>query len=133
MTSRLSRICGMFLIAILSVTSLPLQIAQAQTITPSELRDAILKSAAERQKDLTQVRSFFADPTVRTAIAKGGMDADRIQKAVSTLSADELARLSARTARIQADFAAGALSNQELTYIVVGLGAAVLVLVVVAA
>jgi hypothetical protein len=72
------------------------------------LRNAIRRSAAERQKDLTQVRSFFADPTVRTAIAKGGMDADRIQKAVSTLSADELARLSARTARIQADFAAGA-------------------------
>ena len=133
MTSRLSRICCMLLISILGVTSLPLQIAQGQTITPSELRDAVRKTAAERQKNLTQVRSFFADPIVRTAIARGGMDADRVQKAASTLSADELARLSARTSKIQSDFAAGALSNQDLTYIVIALAAAVLVLVVVAA
>jgi hypothetical protein len=108
-------------------------IAQAQSVTATELRDAVKNAAAGREKNLEQVRSFFADPAVSKALADAHIDSKRIQKAVSTLDADELARLASRTAQIQSDFAAGALSNQELTYIVIAIGAAVLVLIVVAA
>jgi hypothetical protein len=122
-----------FLIAVVCLTTLPLHAAQGQVVSPSELREAVRNAAAAKQKNLDQVQSFFADAKVQAALAKGGMNADRVQKAVSTLNADELARLAARTSQIQNDFAAGALSNQDLTYIVIALAAAVLVLIIVAA
>jgi hypothetical protein len=63
----------------------------------------------------------------------GKVDYQRVQKAVVTLSPDELARLASRTNQLQRDFAAGALTNQELTYIVIALAAAVIVLIAVKA
>jgi len=107
--------------------------AQSQTITATELREAVKQSAADRQKNLEQVRSFFADPKVSKVLKDSHIDSGRLQKAFSALDAGELAKLASRTTQIQNDFAAGALSNQELTYIVIALAAAVLVLIVVAA
>src|SRR5262245_3590643 len=108
-------------------------LAQSQAITTAELRDAVKQAAADRQKNLEQVRSFFADPKVSKALKQGHIDSGRLQKAISALDAGELAKLASRTTQIQNDFAAGALDNQELTYIVIALAAAVLVLIVVAA
>ena len=79
------------------------------------------------------MRSFFASEPARAALKSGKIDYKKVDKALATLSPEEAARLAARTNQIQKDFAAGALSNQDLTYIVIALGAAVLVLIVVAA
>jgi hypothetical protein len=105
--------------------------AQGQQVTPSELRAAVRQSATVRQENLNQVRSFFADPTVTKILKDAHLDSGRIEKAMSTLNASELSKLAARTAQVQSDFAAGALTNQQLTYIVIAVGAAVLVLVLV--
>jgi hypothetical protein len=107
--------------------------AQAQSVSGAELREAVRQAAANKQKNLEQVRSFFADPKVSKALKDGHIDSKRLERAVSALDAGELAKLASRTAQIQNDFAAGALSNQELTYIVIALAAAVLVLIIVAA
>ncbi|MBI4474284.1 MAG: hypothetical protein HY646_16550 [Acidobacteria bacterium] len=107
--------------------------SQPQIVSPSEMRQAIERSAEIRQKNLAQVRSFFSGEPARAALKSARIDYQKIQRAVSTLTADELTRLAARTHTIQKDYAAGALSNQELTYIVIALAAAVVVLVVVAA
>ena len=108
-------------------------LAQAQSVTTSDLRDAVKQAAAGRERNLEQVRSFFADPKVSEALGTARIDSRRVQQAVSTLDNAELAKLAARTSQIQKDFAAGALSNQELTYLIIAIGAAVLVLIVVAA
>jgi hypothetical protein len=107
--------------------------AQGQSVTASELRDAVKKASSGRQRNLEQVRSFFGDPKISKVLADAHIDSNRVQKAVAALSGTELEKLAQRTTRIQSDFAAGALSNQELTYVVIAIGAAVLVLVVVAA
>ena len=107
--------------------------AQSSLVTSSELREAVRQSADARQKNLDQVRSFFADPNIRKTLADAHIDSKRIEKVVTSLDSGELAKLASRTAQIQSDFAAGSLSNQELTYVVIALAAAVLVLVVVAA
>jgi hypothetical protein len=107
--------------------------AQGQSVTASELRDAVKQSASVKQKNLEQVQAFFADPKVTKALSGAHIDSERVRKAVSALDAGELAKLASRTTQIQNDFAAGALSNQELTYVIIALGAAVLVLIVVAA
>jgi hypothetical protein len=105
--------------------------AQGQQVTPSELRAAVTQGAAVRQSNLNQVRSFFADPAVTKILKDAHLDSGRIEKSISTLNASELSKLAARTAQVQKDFAAGALSNQELTYIVIAIGAAVVVLILV--
>jgi hypothetical protein len=107
--------------------------SQSPNVSPSELRKAIVLAAEARQKNLVQVQSFFSTEPARAALKSAKVDYQKVQKAISTLNADELARLSSRTHQIQADFAAGALNNQELTYIVIALAAAVVVLVIVAA
>jgi hypothetical protein len=109
-----------------------LTFAQGQ-VTPSELNQAIQNAAHTRQQNIDQVRGFFSNDSVRSALKAAKIDQNRLAKAVSTLSSDDLARLSSQTSAIQSDFAAGSLSNQDLTYIVIALAAAVLVLVVVAA
>src|SRR5262245_66361830 len=108
-------------------------IAQSQVVRPSELKVAIEKAASARQKTLAQVRSFFSSKPVKTVLSKASISSDRIDQAVSSMSTEELAKLAQRTQKIQSDFAAGSLSNQELTYVVIALAAAVFVLIVIAA
>jgi hypothetical protein len=124
-----------FLAATLVLTLLVPQIGwtQSNVVSPAELRQAIEMMAKTRQKNLAQVNSFFSTSQVRDALKSAKVDYRKVERAVSTLNADELARLASRTYQIQHDLSAGALSNQDLTYIVIALAAAVLVLVIVAA
>jgi hypothetical protein len=120
-------------LAVISALLIPaLTVAQAPVVSPSELRRALETAVGARQKNLDDVRSFFASDAARTALKTGKIDYQKVEKAVATLSADELARLAARTNLIQKDFAAGALTNQELTYIVIALATAVIVILIVA-
>jgi hypothetical protein len=128
----MSRILLTFILSLIALTP-GVALAQGQTITSSELRDAIRKASDQKQKDLEQIRSFFAEPKVRDALAKGGIQSDRVEKAVSALDADAIAKLAAQTSKIQNDFAAGALNNQQLTYIIIALATAVIILVAIAA
>ena len=106
--------------------------AQSAPISPSELHQAVTGAAETRQKNLDDVRGFFSSEPARAALRTGKVDYHKVDKAVATMSPDELARLAARTNQLQKDFAAGALTNQQLTYIVIALGTAVLVLLIVA-
>jgi hypothetical protein len=126
-------LCRVVVVVVLSLSFAVPQTLFAQTsaVTAAELRDAVKQAAGSRERNLEQVRSFFSDPKITKALQDAGMDSGRIQKAVSSLDADQLSRLASRTSQIQTDFAAGALTNQELTYIVIALGAAVLVLILV--
>src|SRR5262245_38451704 len=101
-------------------------VAQAPTVSSAELQRALVAAAQVRQKNLDDVRTFFGSQPVRDALKSGKLDYRKVEKAVATLSPEELARLAERTNRIQQDFAAGALTNQQLTYIVIALGTAVL-------
>ena len=79
------------------------------------------------------MRTFFSSKPVKAALKTGKIDYKKVDQAVSTLSADELAKLSAKTNQIQKDFAGGALTNEQLTYIIIALGSAVIVLILVKA
>ena len=107
--------------------------AQGPVVTPSELRNAVRNASEQKQRDLEQVRSFFADPHVKDALAKSGIHYEQVQKAVSSLNADAVAKLASQTSKIQTDFAAGSLTNQQLTYVVIALATAVIVIIAVKA
>jgi hypothetical protein len=105
--------------------------AQSSAVSPSELRQAVTAASENRQKNLDDVRSFFASEPARAALKKGKVDYEKVQKAIATLSPEELATLAAKTNTVQKDFAGGSLTNEQLTYIVIALGTAVLVLILV--
>jgi hypothetical protein len=128
-----SMLFRLFTLALAVSITLPNAALAQQPITSAELEQAILNAAGTREKNLEQVRNFLGTDQVQSVLKTARIDPQRLDKAVSTLNAEELSRLASRTQAIQNDFAAGALTNQEITYILIALATAVLVLVIVAA
>ena len=77
------------------------------------------------------MRGFFNSKPALKALRSAKIDAKKVQDAIAQLSDAELARLAARTNVAQKDFAAGALNNQDLTYIIIALATAVVVIILV--
>ncbi len=102
-------------------------------VTAADLHDELVKHSVDRQASLGSLERLFSRPEVARTLEKTVGSPKRIMQAASVLSDDELARLAEKARGIDADFAAGALSNQELTYIVIALGTAVLILVIIVA
>ena len=111
----------------------PVLAAQTQAVSPSELQEAIKDSALARRQNRKDVEAFFSSEPARKALKAGKIDYRRVQTAVATLSPDELARLAARTNKLQEDFAGGVLDSQQMTYAIIALATAVFVLIIVAA
>ena len=104
--------------------------AQDHVVPSAELRDATVRQARARKENLSKVEKFFSNPRVRKAVKSAHLDPVRIQKAVPALSDQELARLASQSEKVQKDFAAGALTSEQLTYAVIALAAAVIVIIV---
>jgi hypothetical protein len=102
-------------------------------VSPSDLHETLAKSAKTRQANLEKVQRFFSSEPVRQTLASSKTGLKKVENAVHHLDDEELTRLAAQTEKVQADLAAGAMDNQQITYVVIALAAAVLVLVIVAA
>jgi hypothetical protein len=96
---------------------------QAMAAAASEKRAARRESLAR----------LFQGQDARRALHAAGIDSGQVLLAVSALDQEDVDRLAARADRAQRDFAAGALTNLQLTYIVIALATAVIILVIVAA
>jgi hypothetical protein len=119
-------------VAVASVVLLPSALRAEDHIVPlSELRQDVISASKTRRANVSTVEKFLSSATAEKAMNRAGLDRNKVVKAVATLSDDELAQLTARADRAQQDFAAGALSNQELTYIVIALATAVIILVII--
>jgi hypothetical protein len=108
-------------------------VAQESHAVPlTELHRDAAATTASRQADLEKVGRFFSSEAAKKALRSVKLDGDQVKAALPLLGDEELARLASRAERAQADFAAGALSNQEITYILIALATAVIILVIVA-
>lgn len=105
--------------------------AQNHIVPPAELQQATASAARVRQQNIDKVEKFFSSEQAEKALKSARLDAVQVKKAVPTLSNQELARLASRADKAQKDFAAGALTNQQITYILIAIGAAVIVLIAV--
>lgn len=106
----------------------PLQ-ATEHLVSAADLHRQVRSAQASRQAGLQQIRSFLRSDSPRSVLESSNLDVTQVEKAVGFLSDEEVARLAAQTQAIERDVTAGALSNQELTYIVIALIAAVVVLI----
>ncbi len=111
----------------------PLLPADAHVVSSADLHSEVLAATGKREADVARVHKFFSSEPASKALKSAGMDPSEVRQAAATLSDEELSRLASRALAFEKDFAAGALTNQQLTYIVIALGTAVLILVIVAA
>ena len=100
-------------------------------VSPAELQQATASVARTRQQNIAKVEKFFSSEQAQKSLESAHLDPVQIKKAVPSLSDQELARLASRADKAQQNFAAGALTNQQITYILIALGAAVIVLIAV--
>jgi hypothetical protein len=125
-----SRILTASLVCTLTIAlQIPLLAAQNHVVSPAELQQATASVAHTRQQNITKVEKFFSSGRAPKALKSAHLDPTQIKKAVPSLSDQELARLASRAEKAQKDFAAGALTNQQITYILIALATAVIVLV----
>jgi cytochrome c553 len=121
-------------VALTLVLALPVSLTAGEhVIPPAELHERAVAATATREANLAKAQKFFSSEPVRHALRAGRVDSGLVKQAAPLLSDDELARLAARVDKTQADFAAGSLTNEQLTYIVIALGTAVLILVIIEA
>jgi hypothetical protein len=107
------------------------QDAQDHVVSSTDLQKDVASAAQARQAHIANIQKFLSSDRAQRALKAGNMNYDVVRNGISTLSDDELARLSARADKAQKDFAAGALTNEQITYIIIALGAAVIVLIAV--
>ncbi len=103
---------------------------QDHVVPLKDLQQEVISTQNARESHLNQVHKFFSSPVARKALKKAQIEPSRIDKAVSQLNDEELARLASRTEALQNDFRAGALTNQEITYILIAVGTALLVTII---
>jgi hypothetical protein len=113
----------MCLLPIALFMSAGLSVAQEHVVPISELRGQMADTAQTRQSNIAKIDNLLMAAKAPTSL----------RGAINLLNDDELARLAARAEKAQGDVTAGALSNQELTYIVIALATAVIVIVIVLA
>ncbi len=106
--------------------------ASEHIVSRADLQQAVRQKAAQRETDARKIRSFFKSDLARKAFQKSNIDPQEVTTAVNVLDDAELARLAEQVDRVQAEVQAGALTNQQITYILIALGTAVIVLILVA-
>ncbi|HEV7966704.1 MAG TPA: hypothetical protein VGP19_03990 [Candidatus Acidoferrales bacterium] len=128
----LSQLFQCLFVAFLSILLTIPQNASAQNhvVSPSDIQKDRAAASATRDQEVAQLEHFFSSPHAQQAMKVEHVTYEQVNNAVQQLSNDDLARLSARSAAAEADFAAGNLSTRDLLIIVLGI--LVLILIIVA-
>jgi hypothetical protein len=106
-------------------------LAADHVVNAAELHEKLVAAAQSRQANLAAIERFVSREPVQKALNIAGMDTAKARQAAQLLGDEELAKLAARAAQYDRDFAAGALNNQQITYILIALGAALITLILV--
>lgn len=105
--------------------------AAEHIVARASLHDAVANRQRATVENKAELMKLLSRPEARTALASAGMEFRKVEQAVAALDENTAASLAARARSANQDFAAGALSNQMLTYIVIALGTAIIVLIAV--
>jgi hypothetical protein len=106
------------------------QVAE-HVVSPADLQKAAVNASQARQQNLDTLKNFFSSEQAERALKAAHTDPEQVKKAVASLGDDELARLASRAQKVQADFAAGTLSDRDLIIILVAIAALILIIVAV--
>ena len=117
-----------------SVVAVPrMAFSQDHVVSRSDLQREAARASQSRERNLQTVSKLFSSEKARKTLASAKIDASRVLKAVPFLSDQELSRQATQADKLHNDVSAGALNNQEITYILIALATAVIILVIVVA
>ena len=105
--------------------------AQAHVVSPADLQKETLAASQTRERNLQTLTQFLSSERAQKALRSAHMDPTQVKTAVSSLSDQELAQLASRSAKAQADFAAGRIEDRDLLLILVAIAALILIIVAV--
>ncbi len=105
--------------------------APQHVVSTATLARDVAASVAARRANQAKVLAFLSTSQARHSLRSAGMNYRVVQRAIPMLSQAELANLAARTSEAQQRFKAGALTNQQLTYIIIALATAIIVIIAV--
>jgi pyruvate/2-oxoglutarate dehydrogenase complex dihydrolipoamide acyltransferase (E2) component len=103
---------------------------EQHVVSSAALQRAVAASVATRRAQVAQLESFLSTPAARRAMRKAGLNYRTVRHAIPLLSQEEVANLAARAGKAQQQFKAGALTNQQLTYIIIALATAIIVVII---
>ena len=107
--------------------------ADEHAVAAADLHQALMESAKTRQTNVETVQKFFKSEVVQKTLGHQMVSAAKLEKAIPLLNDEELNRLAAQCQQVESDISGGELNNQEMTYILIALATAVIILVLVAA
>ena len=119
------------LIAIFSIPQSLLAQSAEHVVNPSEMQKAVVDASRNRQQNLDTLKDFFSSEKAQQALKAAHTNPEQVKNAVASLSDAELAQLASRAKKVQADFAAGTLSDRDLIIILVAIAALILIIVAV--
>jgi len=129
---RLRGILRITLILFLGLNFVPSALAQDHIVNETLLKDSLVDAAHEREINARKVGEFFSSPQVGNVLGRFDfLGLERIEEAVPILSDHELAALADQIGELDREVKAGVLTNEQLTYIVIALATAVIVLIIV--
>ena len=126
------RVCSVLLVASLASTGMVPVSAQENdhVVSSVQLRKDLQKASEIRQANEAAVRELFRSEKGRETLKSAGIDYQKVDRAISQVSDEDLARMAERSREVQKDFAAGRFSDRDL--IIIMLVAVGLILVIVA-
>jgi hypothetical protein len=96
--------------------------AQAQhdqhVVSLPELNKDAARTAETREANEAAVRSLLSSEAGQKALKSANVDYQKVDKAVSQIDDEDLAKLAERSRRAQSDFAGGHLSDRDLLWII---------------
>jgi hypothetical protein len=104
---------------------------QQHVVSPSDLQKEAVQATQTRQHNLETLQQFFSTPAAEKALKSAKMDPQQVRTAVATLSDEDLAQLSSRAEKAQADFAAGSVSDKDLLLILIVIAVVIVIIVAV--
>ena len=104
--------------------------SEEHVVSAQALQQNLQVSSTTRQKNIQTLTKFMSTPTAEKAMRDAKIDPVQVQKAIPTLSDQELANLSARAADAQQKFSAGVMGTSTLTLIIVLLAIILIVAII---
>jgi hypothetical protein len=130
-TKKISRFATMLLAA--AVTAGPMW-AQSQAdqhvVSLGELNKAAAGPTETRRANEAEIRQLFATVDGQKALKSVNVDYAKIDRAVSSMSDEDVARISSRARELNRDFSGGSLSDHDLLLILI-IALIVIILIVV--
>ena len=105
--------------------------AESHVVSLTEIQQKAVAASQERKQNLAELDRFFSSGSATAALKVANVDGTQVRQAAAMLNDEELNRLAGQARKARTDFAAGSLNNQQITYILIALATAVVVLIIV--